>query len=155
MKGKVLKMTKVNYRVENKDQYEGRKPHTEIRETLCVDADKEDAIECAIDYFAENIDRSFIADFDRDYEAKEIKFFDYDGELIEVYDLFEIQTFAEQLNEAINSTGLKLTEIAKLIGVPYRTIQDWKLGNRTPSEFVQYEVLSKISEINKKTPERA
>lgn len=88
-------MTKVNYRVENKEQYEGREPHSEIRETIWVDAEEDEAIERAIDYFAENIDNTFVANFDLDYGAKEIKFFDYDGELVEVYDLFEIQTFVE------------------------------------------------------------
>lgn len=42
-------------------------------------------------------------------------------------------------------TGLTNPEIAKLLGVPLRTLESWKSGSRTPSEFVQNTVIGLLS----------
>lgn len=33
-------------------------------------------------------------------------------------------------------TGMKRTEFAKYFGIPYRTMQDWELGNRKMPEYL-------------------
>lgn len=32
--------------------------------------------------------------------------------------------------------GLNLTELSKRFGIPYRTVQDWHAGRRTPPDYV-------------------
>ena len=54
----------------------------------------------------------------------------------------------EKKNEIINIrklTGLNRKEFAEYFSIPYRTISDWELGNRTPPEYLikllRYQVL--------------
>lgn len=45
----------------------------------------------------------------------------------------ELQERLKQLRE---TTGMNRKEFAEYFGVPYRTMQDWELGNRTISEYL-------------------
>ena len=53
-------------------------------------------------------------------------------------------TFAEELTKAIGKTFKPMTKIAEALGIPYRTMQDWKAGKRVPNEFTQKSVLEQI-----------
>ncbi len=44
-------------------------------------------------------------------------------------------TFSEKLTEFKEKTKMTNQEIASLIGVPLRTFEDWKAGNRVPDNF--------------------
>lgn len=63
-------------------------------------------------------------------------------------------TFAEQLNDAMKNAGITMKKAAVMLGIPYRTIQDWKRGEREPSEYVKNTVLKSLStyrvELNEK-----
>lgn len=54
------------------------------------------------------------------------------------------KTFSETLEEMISGRTLK--EIAEAIDIPYRTIQNWKLGTAVPSKITQKAVIEQISE---------
>ena len=41
-----------------------------------------------------------------------------------------------KVQDLISSSGLTMKEISKRFGIPYRTIQDWNAGRRTPPEYV-------------------
>ncbi len=45
-----------------------------------------------------------------------------------------------------NQTGMNKKQFADYLGIPYRTLQDWELGNARPPEYVvrliAYKVLS-------------
>lgn len=62
--------------------------------------------------------------------------------------------FAEQLTDALNGARITMKKAADMLGIPYRTIQDWKRGEREPSEYVKNTVLKSLStyraEINEK-----
>ena len=55
-----------------------------------------------------------------------------------------VETFAEQLTKAIGKTYKPMTKIAEALGIPYRTMQDWKAGKRVPNEYTQRTVLEQI-----------
>ena len=42
----------------------------------------------------------------------------------------------EQLIQLRKETGMKRTEFASYFDIPYRTIQDWELGNRRVPEYL-------------------
>ena len=42
----------------------------------------------------------------------------------------------EQLIRLRKETGMKRTEFASYFDIPYRTIQDWELGNRRVPEYL-------------------
>ena len=42
----------------------------------------------------------------------------------------------EQLIQLRKETGMKGTEFASYFDIPYRTIQDWELGNRRVPEYL-------------------
>lgn len=44
-------------------------------------------------------------------------------------------TFSEKLTKFKEKTKMTNREIASLIGVPLRTFEDWKAGNRVPDNF--------------------
>lgn len=56
-------------------------------------------------------------------------------------------TFAGTLAEAIRKTGKPMTEIAATLGIPYRTMQDWRAGKRVPNAFTQGAVLEQIGKM--------
>lgn len=58
-----------------------------------------------------------------------------------------METFAEQLAQAIGKTFKPMTKIAEELGIPYRTMQDWRAGKRVPNEFTQKNVLEQIKGI--------
>lgn len=53
-------------------------------------------------------------------------------------------TFAELLTEAIKETGKNMKQISETLGIPYRTMQDWRAGRRTPNEYTQRSVIEQI-----------
>ena len=42
----------------------------------------------------------------------------------------------EQLLELRKQTGMNRREFAEYFGIPYRTMQDWELGNRQMPEYL-------------------
>lgn len=42
----------------------------------------------------------------------------------------------EKLLELRKSTGMNRRQFAEYFGIPYRTVQDWELGNRTMPEYL-------------------
>ena len=56
-------------------------------------------------------------------------------------------TFADILAEAIKNTGKSMTEIARILGIPYRTIQDWRAGRHEPNAYIKRTVLEQIEKI--------
>lgn len=42
----------------------------------------------------------------------------------------------EKLIELRLSTGMKRSEFAEYFGIPYRTLQDWELGNRAMPDYL-------------------
>lgn len=52
------------------------------------------------------------------------------------------------VQSVMSACGESLHALARAYGVPYRTLQDWKLGNRTPPEWqlplLAYAVLSDL-----------
>ena len=63
----------------------------------------------------------------------------------------------EQLIELRKSTGMNRREFTEYFGIPYRTLQDWELGNRQMPEYllrlmaykVGMEQMTKESELQK------
>jgi DNA-binding transcriptional regulator YiaG len=47
------------------------------------------------------------------------------------------KTWAEEVAEIIKTTGLPMRQVAEKLDIPYRTIQDWKYGKRTPDNFTK------------------
>lgn len=58
----------------------------------------------------------------------------------------------EQLIELRMTTGLNRKEFAEYFGIPYRTVQDWELGQRKMPEYLfrlmEYKI--RIEQLNKK-----
>ena len=54
----------------------------------------------------------------------------------------------ELLEEMRKETGLSQKKFADKVGIPFRTIQDWELGNRIPPEYV-VEMLAKTIALEK------
>lgn len=54
--------------------------------------------------------------------------------------------FSEQLVEARQAAGLKQIQAAKLFGIPWRTLQNWELSQRTPPAYVQKSILDALKE---------
>ena len=42
----------------------------------------------------------------------------------------------EELKKLRESTGMNRKEFAQYFGIPYRTMQDWELGNRQMPEYL-------------------
>ena len=61
-----------------------------------------------------------------------------------------MNTFQDELREAIAATGKKLSEVSREIEVPYRTMQDYRSGQRTPNKITREAVLNKINELKGK-----
>ena len=55
------------------------------------------------------------------------------------------ETFQDDLREAMEAAGLNLKQAAELCGVPYRTMQDWRAGRRTPANIVKDTVLDRLA----------
>lgn len=59
----------------------------------------------------------------------------------------------EKLVEIRKSTGMNRREFADFFGIPYRTVQDWELGNRNMPEYllrlIAYKVQTEKLDINK------
>lgn len=50
------------------------------------------------------------------------------------------------IKEIRESTGMNKKEFAEYFGIPYRTLQDWELGNRKAPDYV-YSMIGKIIEL--------
>ena len=61
---------------------------------------------------------------------------------------------AKTIRKLREQTGMTRTEFSKHLGIPYRTIDDWEAGRRTPPEYIprlisfqlKYEALVKEKE---------
>lgn len=47
------------------------------------------------------------------------------------------KSWAEEVAEIIENTGLPMRQVAEKLDIPYRTIQDWKYGKRIPDNFTK------------------
>jgi transcriptional regulator with XRE-family HTH domain len=55
-----------------------------------------------------------------------------------------METFAEKLKAARTAAGLTQHSMADRMLIPFRTIQQWEGGQRTPPEYVQRFVLNEL-----------
>ena len=55
------------------------------------------------------------------------------------------------LNELIKGSGMNLKEFSEYFNIPYRTVQDWNAGRRTPPEYL-LELINYKLENEKKQP---
>lgn len=56
--------------------------------------------------------------------------------------------FAEEFTKEIIRTGKTQKYLAEQLGIPLRTLEDWKSGRRVPPTYVQAMMLDKIKKIN-------
>ena len=56
-------------------------------------------------------------------------------------------TFAEQFKEARKATNMTQQQLAELTLIPFRTIQQWEGGQRTPPPYVQRFVLNELKSL--------
>lgn len=65
-----------------------------------------------------------------------------DGMLVEKTDAKKVDTdqkkrmYANAFAYIRNQTGMNKKEFAEYLGIPYRTLQDWELGNTQAPEYV-------------------
>lgn len=57
--------------------------------------------------------------------------------------------FAESLKTARKNTGLTQQSMADRMLIPFRTIQQWEGGQRTPPPYVQRFVLNELESLKK------
>ena len=53
--------------------------------------------------------------------------------------------FCEVVRRWRESRKLSKVEAARKLGIPYRTLQDWELGNRTPRGFARRLITQKLT----------
>lgn len=61
-----------------------------------------------------------------------------------------MDTFQDEIREAIAATGKTMKEVSELTEIPYRTMQDYRSGQRTPNKITREAVLNKINELKGK-----
>lgn len=57
-------------------------------------------------------------------------------------------TSGEELLELRNSTGMNRREFAEYFEIPYRTVQDWELGNRRMPYYLLRLMVYKVDKEN-------
>ena len=50
----------------------------------------------------------------------------------------------DKLNELKERMGMNWKEFAEYFGIPYRTVQDWHLGNRTMPDYLLRLMIYKV-----------
>lgn len=60
-----------------------------------------------------------------------------------------MEDFAERLKAARKAAGMTQHEMADRMLIPFRTIQQWEGGQRTPPPYVQRFVLNELESIRK------
>lgn len=60
-----------------------------------------------------------------------------------------METFAEKLKAARKAAGLTQQGMADRMLIPFRTIQQWEGGQRTPPDYVQRFVLNELEGLKK------
>ena len=50
----------------------------------------------------------------------------------------------QQLRELRSKTGMNRRVFAEYFGIPYRTVQDWELGNREMPEYLLRLIIYKV-----------
>ncbi len=54
------------------------------------------------------------------------------------------KAFGEIVTDRRKALGLSRAEAARLWNIPYRTLQDWETGKRTPRGFAHQAILNRI-----------
>ena len=54
------------------------------------------------------------------------------------------------IKEARMNAGLSIAKVSEITGVPYRSLQNWELGERKPPEYVKNMVINIIENFDKK-----
>lgn len=49
-----------------------------------------------------------------------------------------------RIKQARIEAGLSIKELAELLGAPYRTVQNWNLGERKPPEWLERLIVKEI-----------
>ena len=60
----------------------------------------------------------------------------------------------ERLIELRRQTGMNRREFAEYFGIPYRTVQDWELGNRQMPEYLLRLMMYKVGIENMRKEKR-
>lgn len=55
--------------------------------------------------------------------------------------------FREELKRERARLEITQAELSNVLGVPKRTIESWEMGDRTPPDYVQRLILSKLKEL--------
>lgn len=55
------------------------------------------------------------------------------------------------IREARKATGLSQAAAAKALGIPFRTWQNWELGQRTPPDYVARLIIKELEQMSKST----
>ena len=56
---------------------------------------------------------------------------------------------SNKMHDARVSAGLQIKQVADMLEAPYRTIQDWDLGNRKPPSWIEKIIIDKIKATGK------
>ena len=51
---------------------------------------------------------------------------------------------SNKIKEARIKAGMSIKQLAELLGAPYRTVQDWNLGNHRPPAWIERLILKEI-----------
>jgi DNA-binding transcriptional regulator YiaG len=54
------------------------------------------------------------------------------------------ETLPDLLKKWREAKGLTKADAARTLGIPYRTLQDWELGNRTPRGFALRAIIGRL-----------
>jgi DNA-binding transcriptional regulator YiaG len=54
------------------------------------------------------------------------------------------ETLPDLLRKWRESKGLTKADAARMLDIPYRTLQDWELGNRTPRGFALKAITARL-----------
>ena len=58
------------------------------------------------------------------------------------------------VEEMMERLGVRtIADVSRLLGIPYRTVQNWKLGLKTPSDWVMRLVEEKVESLANKKEE--
>ena len=61
----------------------------------------------------------------------------------------------KELRKWAGARGLKLTELAEMLGVPYQTVIGWDMRGATPPAYVERLIRSKLVDLDKTLPDTA
>jgi len=98
-----------------------------------------DAIGCMLDDIEEK-------DYPRPSNINDIDHSKYEGSFVTLveFDKEDYDRSCNPIRAAREKAAMSIKEMADFLGAPYRTVQDWNSGKRTPPEWLQKLIVEKI-----------